>query len=52
MKCVLVASKATLDAAGSGVVTGKREMIKVKGKDEAIDVFEILGLESSDGQAR
>lgn len=45
MQCVLVASKACVDAAGEGVITGKEETIKVKGKDEAIDVFEILGLD-------
>ena len=44
MHCVLVASKATLAAAGEGVITGKQETIKVKGKDEAIEVFEVLGL--------
>jgi adenylate cyclase len=44
MQCVLVASKATVDAAGDGVITGKRETVKVKGKDELIEVFEILGL--------
>lgn len=45
MHCVLVASKACVDAAGEGVITGKEETIKVKGKDEAIVVFEILGLD-------
>lgn len=45
MHCVLVASKACVDAAGEGVITGKEETIKVKGKDEAIEVFEILGLD-------
>jgi len=45
MQCVLVASKATVDAAGVGVITGKQETVKVKGKDEAIEVFEILGLD-------
>ena len=46
MRCVLVASKATVMAAGEGVITGKQETIKVKGKDEPIEVFEILGLAS------
>jgi len=46
MRCVLVASKACVAAAGEGVITGKQETIKVKGKDEALEVFEILGLES------
>ncbi len=44
MRCVLVASKACVDAAGEGVITGKQETIKVKGRDEAIEVFEVLGL--------
>ncbi|MBI5912371.1 MAG: adenylate/guanylate cyclase domain-containing protein [Betaproteobacteria bacterium] len=44
MQCVLVASKASVDAAGAGVITGKQETVKVKGKDEPIEVFEILGL--------
>ncbi len=51
MKCVLVASRACLDAAGAGVITGKLEIIKVKGKDEAIEVIEILGLESAAASA-
>ncbi len=47
MQCVLVASKACVDAAGAGVITGKRETIRVKGRDEPIVVFEILGLEQA-----
>jgi adenylate cyclase len=49
MGCVLVASKACVDAAGAGVVTGKHETITVKGKDQPIDVFEILTLEPPAG---
>ncbi|TSA14960.1 MAG: adenylate/guanylate cyclase domain-containing protein [Betaproteobacteria bacterium] len=45
MHCVLVASKACVDAAGAGVITGKQETLKVKGKEHAIEVFEIMGLE-------
>jgi adenylate cyclase len=45
MQCVLVASKACVAAAGEGVITGKQEMIKVKGKEELIEVLEILGIE-------
>ena len=45
MQCVLVASKACVAAAGEGVITGKQETIKVKGKDEPIEVFEVLGLD-------
>jgi adenylate cyclase len=46
MRCVLVASKATVDAAGEGVIAGKRETVKVKGKDQLIEVIEILGFEA------
>jgi adenylate cyclase len=42
--CVLVASAQTVAAAGPGVQTGKREMVKVKGRDEPIDVYEIVAL--------
>lgn len=41
----LAASAATIDAAGSGVCTGKRETVTVKGKAEPIEVFEVLSLE-------
>jgi adenylate cyclase len=44
MKCVLVASRATVTAAGLGVIEGKVETVKVKGKDEPIEVVEILGI--------
>jgi adenylate cyclase len=44
MHCVLVASRACVDAAGEGVITGKQETIRVKGKDELIEVFEIRGI--------
>ena len=42
--CLLVASAQTVAAAGPGVQTGKREMVKVKGRDEPIDVYEIVAL--------
>jgi len=47
MKCVLVASKSCVDAAGEGVITGKQETIKVKGKDELIEALEVLAIESA-----
>jgi len=47
MQCVVVASKACVDSAGEGVITGKRETVKVKGKDEPIEVLEILGFEAA-----
>jgi class 3 adenylate cyclase len=45
MGCVLVASAQTVQAAGAGVSTGRRETVRVKGRDEPIEVLEILGLD-------
>jgi class 3 adenylate cyclase len=41
----LVASAATIEAAGSGVHTGKRETVTVKGRAEPIEVFEVVALD-------
>jgi class 3 adenylate cyclase/CHASE2 domain-containing sensor protein len=41
----LVASAATIAAAGDGVKTGKRETVTVKGRAEPIEVFEVVALE-------
>jgi len=40
----LVASSVTVHAAGEGVTTGRRETVKVKGRDEPIEVYEIIGI--------
>ncbi|MEW6386619.1 MAG: adenylate/guanylate cyclase domain-containing protein [Thermodesulfobacteriota bacterium] len=40
----IVASRETVTAAGPGVVTGRRESLQVKGRQEAVEVLEILGL--------
>jgi class 3 adenylate cyclase len=45
MQCVIAASEATVRAAGEGVRTGKVEDIRVKGKSEALRVYEILAIE-------
>jgi adenylate cyclase len=45
MGCVIVASEATLRAAGPGVRTGKFEQVRVKGKSEPLAVYEIVGLD-------
>ncbi|MBI2319290.1 MAG: adenylate/guanylate cyclase domain-containing protein [Betaproteobacteria bacterium] len=45
--CVLVASAATVSAAGAGVRTGRRETVTAKGRSEPIEVFEVLGLEQA-----
>jgi adenylate cyclase len=41
----LVASAATIAAAGAGVNTGKRETVTVKGRAEPIEVFEVVSLD-------
>jgi class 3 adenylate cyclase len=40
--CVVVASAASITAAGEGIRTGRREVVHVKGKAEPIEVFEVL----------
>jgi class 3 adenylate cyclase len=42
----IVASRATLEAAGPGVLVGGREILAVKGRKEPVEVFEILELSS------
>ena len=42
--CVILASKSTIEAAGDTVERGRTSEIKVKGRDEAVRVFEVLGL--------
>lgn len=44
MKCIILASEATVEAAGRRVRTGKSEELRVKGKSELLQVHEILGL--------
>jgi len=45
LKCVVVASEATVTAAGAGVRTGKAETVTVKGRSEAIRALEIVGID-------
>jgi adenylate cyclase len=45
MGCVVVASEATVHAAGAGVRTGKFEQLRVKGKAEPLAVYEIIGMD-------
>ena len=40
--CVILASEATIVAAGNAVICGRSEVIKVKGREEAVRVFEVL----------
>ncbi len=45
LKCVIAASESTVGAAGEGVRTGKVETLTVKGRSEAIRVYEIVGID-------
>jgi adenylate cyclase len=47
LKVVIAASQATVDAAGPGVRTGKRETVTVKGRAEPIVVYEITGIDDA-----
>jgi adenylate cyclase len=47
LKVVIAASESTVKAAGEGVRTGKVETLTVKGRSEAIRVYEITGVEQS-----
>jgi len=46
----IVASSVTIQAAGSNVLTGKQENVTVKGKKETIQVYEVIGLRSNEGE--
>jgi len=48
----LVASSVTVQAAGEGVQTGRRETVKVKGRDEPIELYEVTGLSGLDSGSR
>ncbi len=46
---VIVASGATIDAAGPGVVTGGRDKVLVKGREGYVEILEVIGLEPERG---
>ncbi|MBS4097907.1 MAG: adenylate/guanylate cyclase domain-containing protein [Sulfuricella sp.] len=48
--CAIVVSRQTLEACGGAVLTGKTEAVHVKGREQAVEVFEVIGLkeETSD----
>lgn len=46
----IVVSSATIQAAGSSVVTGKQEKVTVKGRKEYAQVYEVIGLRSKEGE--
>ena len=41
--CVILASRETVDAVGSAVLTGKTSTVSVKGRAAAVELFEITG---------
>jgi adenylate cyclase len=45
----IVASSATIHAVGPSVVTGRREKVTVKGREEYVEVFEVIGLKTEKG---
>ncbi|MER2541677.1 MAG: adenylate/guanylate cyclase domain-containing protein [Azonexus sp.] len=45
--CVILASRDTLESAGEGFTLGKSSTVTVKGRAQAVDVWEILGIEES-----
>ena len=42
--CVVVASRATVDQVGPGLKTGRCETLRVKGREQPVEVLEIVGL--------
>ena len=46
MSCVIVASAETVRAAGDKVVTGRHDTLKVKGRAEPVEVYEILDIKA------
>lgn len=45
----IIASSATIQAAGPRVVTGRREKVAVKGREEYVEVFEVIDLRTEKG---
>jgi hypothetical protein len=43
-------SRAAVQAAGSDVLTGKQEKVFLKGREEKIEVFEVIGIKSEKGE--
>lgn len=49
--CVILASESTIVEAGGSVVCGRSEVIQVKGREEAVRVFEVLKVGESESWA-
>ena len=46
LRVVIAAAESTVKAAGEGVRTGKMETLRVKGRSEAIRVYEVVGVDN------
>lgn len=42
LECTIIASATTIQAAGDGIETGRRDIIQVKGRETAIEIFEVI----------
>ena len=49
LEWIIVASSATINAGGPGVVTGRREKVTVKGREEYVEVLEVIDLKPERG---
>ena len=45
LEWAIIASGATVNAAGRGVLTGRREKVLLKGRKEYVEIFEVIGME-------
>ena len=45
----IIASGATINAAGRGVLTGRREKVLLKGREEYVEIFEVIDMELEGG---
>lgn len=48
MGCAIVISKQTLDMTGGRAITGKHEAMQVKGREQPVEVFEVIGLKEEE----
>jgi adenylate cyclase len=45
LNCAIAASRAAIDEAGSGIITGASQTIAVKGREAPVEVLAVLGIE-------
>jgi len=46
LNCVILTSSTTIESAQHQIITGKSQTVSVKGKEEALELFEVLGMDS------